>query len=104
MSTEKIKVNMAPPHPGVFLRSEVLDELGLSITKAAKHLGVRPATLSDLVNEKSSLSPEMALRIEKAFALNMDTMLRMQAWFDSHNMRQRAEQIDVKPYEADRSE
>jgi addiction module HigA family antidote len=56
-----------------------LEELHLSVSKAAEALGVRRATLSDLVNEKAGLSPEMALRIEKAFGVSMDTLLKMQA-------------------------
>ena len=60
---------------------------------------MRRATLSDLVNSKASLSPEMALRIEKAFGVSMDTLLRMQAWHDSYAMRQRAGEIDVERYE-----
>ena len=93
------KVGMRPCHPGEFIREEVLRELGLSIARAAEILGVRRATLSDLVNAKAALSPEMALRLEKAFGVSMDTMLRMQAWHDSHAMRQRSEEIDVKRYE-----
>jgi addiction module HigA family antidote len=50
------------------------------VTRAAEILGVRRATLSDLVNGKAALSPEIALRIEKAFGVSMDTLLRMQAW------------------------
>ena len=65
MSTEPIKIGMSPPHPGEFIRDEI--ELGLNVSKAAKALGVRRATLSDLLNGKANLSPEMALRIEKAF-------------------------------------
>ena len=72
---------------------------GLSVVRAAEILGVRRATLSDLVNGKASLSPEMALRIEKAFDISMDTLLRMQAWYDSYTMRQRADEIDVQHYE-----
>jgi addiction module HigA family antidote len=60
---------------------------------------VRRATLSDLVNGRAALSPEMALRIEKVFGIPMHTLLRMQAWHDSHLMRQRAAEIDVKRYE-----
>ena len=90
---------MKPPHPGSFIRDEVLAEFGLSVTRAAEILGVRRATLSDLVNGKATLSPEMALRVEKAFGVSMDTMLRMQAWYDSFTMRQRAGEIDVKRYE-----
>ncbi|MEX2617107.1 MAG: HigA family addiction module antitoxin [Alphaproteobacteria bacterium] len=96
---EPVKIGMKPSHPGEFIREEILKELGLSVTKAAEILGVRRATLSDLVNEKASLSPEMALRIEKAFGLNMDTMLRIQAWHDTYTMREQADAIDVQPYE-----
>ena len=63
-------------------------------------LGVRRATLSDLVNEKTSLSPEMGLRIEKAFGVNMDTLLQMQAWHDARTMRDRGNEIRVKRYKA----
>jgi addiction module HigA family antidote len=92
------KVGMRPCHPGEFIREEILRELGLSVTRAAEILGVRRATLSDLLNAKATLSPEMALRFEKAFDVSMDTLLRMQAWHDSHAMRQRASEIDVKRY------
>lgn len=100
MSETIARVGMKPPHPGYFIRDEILDELGLSISRAAEILGVRRATLSDLVNGKAALSPEMALRIEKAFGISMDTLLRMQAWYDSHTMRARADEIDVKRYES----
>ena len=99
MSEKPVKVGMTPPHPGQFVRAEVLAPLGLSITKAAEILGVRRATLSDLTNGKASLSPEMALRIEKAFSLDMDHMLRMQAWHDSYHMRAREASIKVDRYQ-----
>jgi addiction module HigA family antidote len=99
MSQPIAKVGMAPCHPGEFIREEILDALRLPVARAAVILGVRRATLSDLVNGKAALSPEMALRIEKAFGVSMDTLLRMQAWHDSHAMRQRAAEIDVKRYE-----
>jgi len=98
MAREPIDIGMKPSHPGGFIRTEILDELGLSISRAAEILGVRRATLSDLVNEKAALSPEMALRIEKAFGISMDTLLRMQAWHDSHIMRQRQGEIKVRRY------
>jgi antitoxin HigA-1 len=66
--------------------------------QAAEVLGVRRATLSDLLHGKAALSPEMALRIEKAFGVDMEMLLRMQAWHDTHTMRQRADEIAVKPY------
>ena len=99
MAEKVSKIGMKPPHPGDFIRTEILDEQGLSVARAAEILGVRRATLSDLVNGKASLSPEMALRIEKAFDVSMDTLLRMQAWYDSYTMRQRADEIDVQHYE-----
>lgn len=99
MSEAAAKIGMRPPHPGQFIQQEILDELGLSLTRAAEVLDVRRATLSDLVNGKAALSPEMALRVEKAFGVSMDTLLRLQAWHDAHAMRQRADEIDVKRYE-----
>lgn len=99
MSGSVTKIGMRPPHPGSFVREEILEELGLPVARAAEILGVRRATLSDLVNGKASLSPEMALRIEKAFGVSMDTLLRMQAWHDSYTMRQKAGEIEVKRYE-----
>jgi addiction module HigA family antidote len=94
---------MKPPHPGEFIRTEVLEPLGLDVSKAARVLDVRRATLSDLVNCKAALSAEMALRIEKAFGLSMDTLLRMQAWWDSHTMRQKAATIKVRRYTPERT-
>ena len=90
MATDGIKVNMTPSHPGDFIRTEIIEELGLDVTKAAEILGVRRATLSDLLNGNAALSPEMALRIEKAFGVGMDMLLRMQAWYDASQMRGRA--------------
>lgn len=99
MTAEGIRVNMTSSHPGEFIRAEIVDELGLSISRTAEILGVRRATLSALLNGKASLSPEMALRVEKAFGVNMETMLRMQAWHDCARMRARSDEIDVKPYQ-----
>jgi addiction module HigA family antidote len=100
MSSTVAKVGMKPPHPGAFIREEILEPHGLNISTGADVLGVRRATLSDLVNEKTSLSPEMALRIEKAFGVNMDTLLQMQAWHDARAMRDRWNEIRVKRYKA----
>ena len=93
------KIGMKPPHPGDFIRTEILEALDLSVARAAEILGIRRATLSDLIHGKTSLSPEMALRIEKAFDVSMDMLLRMQAWYDSYTMRQRADEIAVQRYE-----
>ncbi len=98
MVTGGLKVNMVPPHPGSFIRTEVIEELGLNVTKAAAILGVRRATLSALLNGNAALSPEMALRLEKAFGVGMDLLLRMQAWYDASQMRARADKIKVRRY------
>ncbi|HWT30380.1 MAG TPA: HigA family addiction module antitoxin [Propylenella sp.] len=100
MSKPPAKIGMKPTHPGEFVRTEVLDPLALDMAKASRILGVRRATLSDLVNGKTRLSPEMALRIEKAFGVSMDTLLRMQAWWDAVAMREKADSIAVQRYSA----
>ena len=99
MSRAPNRIGMAPPHPGAFVREEILEELDLSVSDAAKVLDVRRATLSDLINGNAALSAEMALRIEKAFGVKMETLLNMQAWHDAHTMRLRADDIEVKPYQ-----
>ncbi len=98
MTTGGIKIGMTPSHPGAFIRLEVIEEFGLTVGEAARILGVRRATLSDLLNGNASLSPEMALRIEKAFGVSMDLLLRMQAWHDATRMRARADEIAVRRY------
>ena len=100
MDRHGVKRKMTPSHPGNFVRTEVIEELGLSVTKAAQILGVRRATLSALLNGNASLSAEMALRIEKGFGVSMDMLLRMQAWRDAALMRMREKEIDVQRYEA----
>ena len=98
MEQDTLKVGMKPSHPGEFIREEVVEALNLAIGRAAGILGVRRATLSDLLNEKAGLTPEMALRLEKAFGLSMDTLLRMQAWYDACCMREKADQVYVKRF------
>lgn len=87
-----------PPHPGDLIRTEVIEALGLSVAKAAEVLKVRRATLSDLLRGKTALTPEMALRIEKAFGPDMDHLLRMQLAYDVAKMRQQARSIAVRRY------
>ena len=98
MAKRDVELKMTPPHPGAYIRDEVIVPLGLSIAEAARILGVRRATLSDLLNGKIALTPEMALRVEKAFDVGMDLLLRMQAWHDSSQMRARADEIAVERY------
>jgi addiction module HigA family antidote len=103
MGTEDpLRIGMRPPHPGSFIREEILEELGLPVARAAEILGVRRATLSDLVNGHAALSPEMALRIEKGFGVGMDMLLRLQAWYDSYTMRQRSDEIEVARFDPGR--
>ena len=89
-----------PPHPGDFIRTEIIEPLGLSVAAAAKVLGVSRPTLSTLLNGHSDLSGEMALRLEKAFGVKMDTLMRMQNAFDIAQARKKAGQIKVKRYAA----
>jgi addiction module HigA family antidote len=79
-----------PPHPGDLIRTEIIDALGLSVSRAAEILKVRRATLSDLLHGKAALTPEMALRIEKAFGPDMNHLLRMQLAYDVAKMRAQA--------------
>ncbi|MGD9662259.1 MAG: HigA family addiction module antitoxin [Porticoccaceae bacterium] len=72
-----------PAHPGGFIKYEICEPLDLSITTAAQALGVTRATLSTLLNERAHLSPEMALRNEKAFGVSMDTLMRIQNSYDA---------------------
>lgn len=87
-----------PPHPGDLIKTEIIDALGLSVSKAAEVLKVRRATLSDLLNGKAALTPEMALRIEKAFGPDMDHLLRMQLAYDATRTREHAREIVIKRY------
>jgi addiction module HigA family antidote len=87
-----------PPHPGDLIRTEVIEALGLSVSKAAEILQVRRATLSDLLHGKAALTPDMALRIEKAFGPEMDHLLRMQLAYDVAKTRDRAKNISIERY------
>jgi antitoxin HigA-1 len=84
-----------PPHPGDFIRTEIIEPAGLTVTAAAKALRVSRPTLSSLLNGNASLSGDMALRIEKAFGVNMDTLMRMQSSYDIVQTRKREKQISV---------
>lgn len=86
------------PHPGDLIKTEVIDALGLSVSRAAEILKVRRATLSDLLNGKAALTPEMALRIEKAFGPEMDHLLRMQLAYDVAKARERVRDLAIKRY------
>ncbi len=88
-----------PAHPGEFVKSEIVEALGLTVTGAARALGVTRPALSALLNERAALSPEMALRIEKVFGVSMDTLLRMQTSYDIARTRSREDDIQLAPFE-----
>jgi addiction module HigA family antidote len=85
-----------PPHPGAFIRTEIIEPAGLSVTAAAAALHVSRPALSSLLNGRTDLSGDMALRIEKAFAVKMDTLMRMQASYDIAQTRKREKRVRVK--------
>jgi addiction module HigA family antidote len=85
-----------PPHPGDFIRTEIIQPAGLSVTAAATALRVSRPALSSLLNGRADLSGEMALRIEKAFGVPMDTLMRMQASYDIVQTRKREKTIRVQ--------
>ena len=87
-----------PVHPGRFLWTEIIEAHGLSVTEAAKILHVARPTLSTLLNAKADLSGDMALRFEKAFGLDMETLMRMQNSYDIAQTRSRAKKIRVERY------
>lgn len=84
-----------PPHPGDFIRTEIVEAAGLSVTEAAGALRVSRPALSSLLNGKAQLSGEMALRIEKAFGVKMDTLMRMQAAWNIAETRKRENEIEI---------
>jgi addiction module HigA family antidote len=88
-----------PVHPGRFLRTEIIEAHDLSVTEAAKILGVSRPTLSSLLNAKAALSGDMALRFEKAFGVDMDIPMRMQNSCDIARTRSREKKIRVERYQ-----
>ena len=87
-----------PPHVGGVIRREVIEPLGLTVTEAAKALGVGRQALSSLLNEKAALTSDMALRVEKAFGPRMEHLMRMQLAYDLSQARKEERKIRVKRY------
>ena len=85
-----------PPHPGDFVRTEIIQPAGLSITDAARTLQVFRPALSSLLNGKANLSGDMALRIEKAFGVRMDTLMKMQSAYDIAQTGKREKEIRIR--------
>ena len=89
-----------PPHPGEVLRELCLDPLGLSVTEAAEALGVSRKTLSALLNGRSGISPEMAIRLSKAFDTSAESWLNQQMQYDLWRAEQNLGDIEVRPLSA----
>jgi antitoxin HigA-1 len=87
-----------PPHPGDLIKTEIIEALGLNVSKTAEILKFRRAMLSDLLHGKAPLTPEVALRIEKAFGPDMHHLLRMQLAYDVARTREHARDISIKRY------
>jgi antitoxin HigA-1 len=87
-----------PAHPGLLIRHDCLEPLGLTVTEGAKALGVTRQALNNVVNGKAAISPEMAVRLSKAFGSTPDTWLRLQMNYDLAQVRARADQIDVRRF------
>lgn len=87
-----------PPHPGRSIKDACLEPLGLTVTEGAKVLGVARHTLSRVINGQAGISPDMAIRLEKAFGGSADAWLRMQTAYDLAKARQHEKQIDVQRF------
>lgn len=83
-----------PPHPGEMI-GDALEEMGISVAEAAKAMGVTRQQLHNLIGGRSALSPEMAVRLEKAMGSSADVWLRMQANFDLAQLRRGGDAFDV---------
>ena len=88
-----------PPHPGLSVRHDCLEPLSLSVTEAARRLGVSRKQLSSLVNGRSGISPEMAIRLDKAFGGGAETWHRLQTAYDFAQAMKRADEIKVERVE-----
>ena len=85
-----------PPHPGLSVRQDCLEPLGLSVTEAARKLGVSRKQLSDVVNCRSGISPKMAIRLDKAFGGGADTWYRLQSTWELAQAKKKAHRIRVE--------
>lgn len=85
-----------PPHPGLSIRHDCLEPLGLTVTEAAKKLGISRKQLSDIVNGHAGISAEMAIRLDKAFGGGAETWFRMQAAYDLAQALRYADEIKVE--------
>ena len=99
MTGDSGKVKAAAGHPGEFIRAEVIGEWGLRVDAAAEFLGVSSESLTALLNGQADLTPEMALRLEKTFGVDMRSLLRLQAKYDAEQMRARWDEVEVQVFD-----
>lgn len=93
-----------PPHPGGIVKRQCLEPLGLSVTRAARGLGVTRQALSELINERSGVSTEMAIRLSKAFGSSPETWLGLQTAYDLWQARERTGSIEVEAFKTSKLE
>ena len=98
MKKQPLKMGMMPAPPGTFIREEVLAPLGLTIAEAARLMKMRRPTLSEIIGDKRRLTPDVALRLEKAFGVSMELLLRMQTSYEVAKAREGASHVDVQRY------
>ncbi len=102
MSIKRTALRMKnPPHPGLGVKVDCLEPFGLSVTEGAKILGVTRQTLSNLTNQKTDLSWDMAIRLSKAFGSTPDGWMALQFQYDAAQAEERMKQIKVKPYKGE---
>jgi len=87
-----------PPHPGEIIRDLYLTPLGLTVTETAEGLGVTRKTLSQLLNGHAGISPEMAIRLSKAFGRSPESWLRIQSQYDLAQAEQRIDSVEITPF------
>ncbi len=88
-----------PLHPGLIIKDVLIDSTGLTISEAAERLGVTRTTLSRLLNQHSSISPEMALRLSKLLNTSVDMWVNLQSQYDIWNVSKQSDDIDITPLE-----
>jgi addiction module HigA family antidote len=99
MKTTTRDPNRKPPHPGEYIKHDCLEPLGLTVTDAAKHLGVTRQALSELINEHTGVSALMALRLSMAFGLAPETWLKLQMAHDLWVAQQQAKDLKIERIE-----
>jgi addiction module HigA family antidote len=93
----------APPHPGLSVRLDCLEPVGLSVTEAARALGVTRQALNNVVNGKAGISPDMAIRLDKAFGGTAEAWLALQTAYDLAEARKRARGMSIQRFKAPRA-